>query len=382
MTELESDMLPPGARSAAFFVMVETEMRRLDVTPDVAEHAKVAVKAADVPGLDPLKLYAEWRNDVMAMGGDALAQAVSDPGKAYLGWLAERLKDPFHVTFRAVRTFGKNRDVEGVNEFVHLRWPQEVAWGHRLRASEDDRTAFFSTLFLRQAAFNPSKSFLEVAEAYESAMLDHSFATAAERAATTRSIRLGSGTTAYRPAFLRLYEVKHALSLDRMKPAEMAAAAHRARESQAIDRNRGLAEAACRAAKASPMSRLVGVIHVARETLRGPDQLVQEERAFLEAAGKGEVALLSGGLPHFEFIKWLRARPAATAIEPADEDPNLTRILASPTRWVESLSRDLHDLGARDPRALGSWLAPIVERQRPAPMDCVVDFGFHLLGRA
>lgn len=381
MTELVADMLPPG-RSAAVIEMIEARLQRLAVAPEVEAEAVGIVKAAGVPGLDQAKLFAEWRSDVLASDGDDFKVACEDPPGIYLEWLRARVKDPFHVTFRAVSQYSKNRDLNGANEFVYVRWPQEVAWAHRLRASGDDRTAFFSTLFLRQAAHNTAKAFHEVAAAFDSAMREHSFALADEHKLTAKAIRLGVGEVTHRPAFLRLYEVKHATTVDRMSPTEMAALALRARESQAVDRNRVYGATACALAQLTPISRLIGVIHVARETLRDSDQLVLEERTFLESVAKGEIALLSGGIPNLEFIHWLRARAPVDVLAPHDEDPNLAKVLGSPGRWVAGLPRDYHDYGAGDQRKLASWLTPIITKQRPVPLDCVVDFGFHLIATA
>lgn len=379
MNENAETILP--GRGKAMMEMIVERLADLSISPEAEAEALAIVKSAATPGFDPAKLYAEWRSDVLASGDGEFDEARVDPSQSYLTWLAERVADPYRISFRAVQAFTKGRDVEGVNEFVHLRWGQELAWGHRLRASPDDRVAFLSSLFLRQVAFNGYKAFIDVAEAFESATADFAFASATEHRMTPKAIRLGTDETAYRPAFLRLYEVRFSSQLDAMLPEQLMASAAKARQAQATDRNLYLSVSALKAARESRLSRLLSVIKVGMDTLRSPDQLVAAETTFLEAMSRGEVELASGGLPHLEFIRWLRATEPVVVPPERAFDPGYPRILGAPGHWADRLSRDFHEIGARDRDTLSSWLSPIVSRARSIPMDCVTDYGYHLLRR-
>lgn len=370
----------PG-RGKAMMDLILERVAALSISDEATATAHSIVKGAGVPGLDPAKLHSEWKSDVLASDDEVFETARIDPSRTYLEWLSDRVKDPYRVSFRAVQAFTRNRDLEGVNEFVHLRWPQELAWGHRLRASREDRVAFLSALFLRQVANNSFKVFQDVAAAFESAMSDFTFSSAPEHRLNPRAIRLGREETGYRPAFLRLFEIRFSTSLDTMTAVQIAAGAAKAREDQSVDRNLALGEAAASAARSSPMSRLFSVIQVAIDTHRSPDQLVVDEAAFLDLVRKGSIELATGGLPHLEFIRWLRGTAPSTPSGGHVADPQYPRVLGNPRQWVERLSSDFHDLGGKSMEKVTEWLAPIVSGKRPVPLDCVVDYGFHLVVR-
>ena len=376
---------PPSDPGAVLRLLLERK-RRLDVADHVHKRAAATVKAEGVPGMDETRLFQDWQNDVLADRERAtFTGAAADPGKAYLGYVAERVADPYHVSFRAVNALAKQAGEEEANTFVHVRWNQEMAWARRLRSAADDRVAVLAQLFLRSAAKEPGKAFAELAGAWSTAIEDIRFATAPEHHLSEGAIRALPDEVAYRPAFLRLYAIKHGANLDRMNEAQLSVAAAQARASEETERRGELSAASVAAARRSPLSRMLGVLDAAAETRRSSDVLVLDEARFLVEVARGRLPKVVRGLPYAEFIAWLRSNPPGPEPEPVaigDEAHHaMARILSTPIYWLNKLPEDYEGVGCLDVDNFRDWANPIATGKAPVPRDPVADYGLHLVRR-
>jgi hypothetical protein len=372
--------------SAALRLLLERQ-RRLEVADHVHERAAAVLKADGVPGMDERRLFADWKNDIICDRERAtFREAAADPAASYLGYVEGRIAEPYHVSYRAVRALAKQVDEDEANTFVHVRWHQELAWARRFRAGADDRVAVLSQLFLRAAAKDPCKAFADLATAWATAIDEIRFSTAPEHDLSESAIRALPGEVSYRPAFLRLYEIKHGSVLDQMKDGNLLAAAAQARSAEEADRRGDLAAGSVAAARRSPLSRLPGVISVAAETGRGSNALVRDERRFLSDLSRGRWPKVVRGLPYSEFLDWLRTTPPEPEPAPVaigdDEHLALTRLLAAPMSWLNNLPEAYRELDSHDVDTFREWAFPLSAGTAPVPLDAVADYGFHLVRKA
>ncbi len=347
-----------------------------------------AAKRSGIKGLDEVRLWQEWRNDLLARPGGrggAFVEAAADPAGNYLRWLVDRLADPFHVSYRAVDAAARRIGVSKANLLVDIRWPQEVAWARRSRGSAEDRVAIVSQAFLLNAVKDPSAEFVRMADAFLRALDDPGYVMAPEHGYSVDEIAAGYGKPDFGPLFWRHGSVTLQDRLERMPAKDMRNAASVVRKAQASDvATRARARAASLARRAN-MARSVGVIEIALESGLTADGLVDAQEDFVKALETGDVPVPPDvGLPYEEFCAWLRTiRPATQdVVSPMDElisESDLLSIMSNPIRWVQSLPSDYHNLGGRNPHVFHAWLRPLANRSRPFPRDPVVDFGFRLV---
>ncbi len=370
----------------SMLALVKVRRQALQLAPFVREEAEARVKAEGVPGMDEGRLNTEWVNDVLAdPDARAYEAASADPAGAYRGFLDQRIREPYHVTFRAMRALAQRVGATRANTFVHLRWWQEIAWAKRMRAFDSARTAVLAHSFLLQAARDPGRAFTELAAAWEVASLDGAYMRSPSHEMTEHAIRYGNALPAHTPVFLGLFATKLGENLDRMGLANLSRAAVHARQHEEAELRAVHARKAANAARRSPLSRIMGVIDVAIETGRSSNALVVDEGRFLVELERGRTPCATAGLPYSEFMDWLRAAPPAE--DPGPPPPGtavyqeLTTLLARPLTWLGALPHDYQQAGASEVAVYQAWVGPVARREVPTPRDLVVDYGFHLVQR-
>ncbi len=363
--------------------LIVERKRTLQVAAFVREEAVARIKAEGTYGMDEPSVFSDWVNDVLADPDPrGYAAAAAEPAKAYSAYVATRLADPFHVSYRAVRALAKRTNEVEANAFVHLRWRQELAWAQRIRGMRSAKEAVLAHTFLRSAARNPSREFCDLAQAWDAAKEDGSFLRSSSHDLTAHEIRHGNKMPCHKPVFLGLTNQRKGEKLERMGLERLSGAANAARKVEEDEIRGVFASKAANAARRNPLCRIMGIIGVAIETARGPDLLVAEERRFLVELERGKVRCGTAGLPYNEFVDWLRATPAGEEPPPPQPYDDACHVLAQhlirPSAWLAALPDDYIHAGAMDATTYRSWIHPIASREVPTPRDLVCSYGFHL----
>ena len=384
----------------AYGRLLDMKLAALDVKSEDREKAKAMVAACATEGFDENVLWYEWRNDVvlfreasksrvmpiLSAERDPFTPARKDPSSAYLAWLKERLDDPFRVSWRAVMRALRVVPLERANHFRDISWHQEIAWAHRLRASDDDRTAIASGRFLLLATKDASTQFVRLVKSWVS--VDSLFNLAPAHLFTAEDIRIGMGTGEHEPLFLRLIRAETATWFDKADLRTRRLVADRVREAENSAQKVFARIRAVELVRKAPLARLVGVIQVAIEMGFSSDQLVEEESVYVGMLDSGEVEVPAGtGLPYQDFLHWLRLRkPSKSAVlgptDSIEAEGERLDIILSPRRWIEGLPRDYGYMDAANPLVFQQWFMPIRLNERPFPRDPRVDYGFHLVRRS
>jgi len=337
------------------------------------------------PGLSEADLYLEWFNDLLCDGRER-QKALSSPDLHYLSWLAGRVKNPFHISFRdhqgLMRRFGSP---ETANQLVNVVWKQEIAWAHRLRLSKDDKTAILANIFLLAATQNPSRELSRLAEMRETVMSEMDYALAPEHECPPAQIRsdphIGGRFT---PLFLRRYRVAAQSKIVQMTPEQLLHLAETVRHKEKKARRFLAAERAIIICRRSPLCRLTGVIAAAAEAGYDSDALVAGEATFLDKLSSGEETIEPNtGTPYVEFIAWLRRNPPVQPqnIGSFTSQTALNAAIVNPSRFIDTLPEGYRDLGAGVRDVFAAWIAPYLAGD-VAPIDLVCDYGFHLVGES
>ncbi|AOG02800.1 hypothetical protein [Bosea sp. RAC05] len=362
------------------------QQQRLALTDQTRKRAVAMVAETGIAGMSEADLYLEWFNDALC-DKDIRTKAGLDPAAHYLDWLADRLLEPFRVSYRTYNKIKRLWGVETVNLVVNVVWPQEIAWGHRMRLSGDDRVAFMANVFLVSAARDPSRECLRLAEARMNAVQDLGYSMAVAHEFTPSQIRsdphVGSG---FEPLFIRAYRPLVAERISSMTPAQLSHLAETVRHKESLERRGLAAQRAVMACRRSPLSRINGVISSAIEMKYDSDRLVLAEEMFLDKLAAGEITVdLDVGLPYRDFINFIRHTPPDSILEaslPVDAmvaEAALFTVVANPEGFISTLPEQYHQLQAGVRTVFGSWLRPIASRQRATPRDLVCDYGFHLV---
>lgn len=103
-------------------------------------------------------LVTRWVDSQMLRG----ATCSEGQDKAFLSWVEERMSRPFLIEPYTVQQAVLKYGAEVTNEFIGLRWEQEVAWAHMMRASDNSRIIFLAAIWLNAARLNPARAFLEM----------------------------------------------------------------------------------------------------------------------------------------------------------------------------------------------------------------------------
>ncbi|CAH1688528.1 conserved hypothetical protein [Hyphomicrobiales bacterium] len=371
----------------ANFLLEQRE--RLRLKAETRAFSVEFVQTNGITGMSEPDLHMEWFNDVVC-DASRRASAAQDPDGSYRAWLAQRVRDPFAVSYRTYDKMKRRWNIESVNLMINVVWHQEIAWAQRTRLSPDDRDAFLANLFLVAAAKDPSRECLRLAEAREIAAQDPAYATAIEHDFPPGQIRMDPNIGArFVPLWLRTYRFQTAERLNTMNGTQMMHLAEKVRQMEKQERRVIVAERAVAACRRNPISRMIGVISVAIEVGWDADLLVAAEQLFLEKLLKGELTLAPDtGLPYTEFTQFVRTTPAEALADLTGPEFNLTSeadlfsVVADSRGFVNALPDNYHNLGAAEVEVFRAWLAPLATRKRAVPRDLVVDYGFHLVAQS
>lgn len=362
------------------------QQQRLALPEGLRGRAADIVSQAGVAGMSEPELQLEWFNDALC-DKDLRAKALADPAGHYLNWVEDRVKTPFRVSYRIYDKIKRLWGVEAVNLVVNVVWPQEIAWGHRLRLSNDDRVAFMANVFLVSAARDPSRECLRLAETRATAVQDPVYTMAVAHEFSPAQIRSDPHIAAnFEPLFLRAYRSLVADRINAMTPAQLSHLADTVRHKEGLERKALAWKRAVMACRRSPLSRVNGVISAAIEMNYDADTLILVEEIFLAKLAAGEISVdMDVGLPYRDFISFIRQTPAGSIPEtslPVDamaSEAALFSVVANPEGFIATLPDQYHQLGAGERLKFTNWLRPIAGRQRATPRDLVCDYGFHLV---
>jgi len=292
-------------------------------------------------------LVSEWKTDQIASGG-----LPDDPDTDFLSWLTLRCQTPFYVSPRAVRKAVVTHGPALTNEFVSVRWKQEVAWAHMMRASDNTRIIFLAATWLRSAQLNPAKSFLEMLDIF-SRLNDPAYRKSPNLNLSVDEI-FGSRTQGeWRPVWIRHAEqcFGKAASALRLTPAYL----DMVKES----RDQGLEM--IRRKSGEQHAERIAQLRLARSYMTwrkaallglSSNDLLQTRDDFLDCIRDGR--LMPEAAPLMQFVRFIGERHSRDRGEWLPEDdwcspdwrdglPEELRQMASPRsvvfrRWVESLA--------------------------------------------
>lgn len=364
-------------------------IRALAVPPSAMEEARIAADASGMREPDAAqRLYREWLNDLVAVHGGLQFQAAArDPQGSFLGWLASRLANPWHVSHRAHAAVRARHGDEVAILIGGVRWPQEVAWAQRMRGDDNDRVAFLAEMWLQAARRDPAKLFKGVADLYVAeAALDPSYASNPAHLLSDQEILDGEEDVCHwRPLWLRFSEREFGRLVNATPRARLSVLAQRVREAEWRDRRaRGHARQAEALRRWRPAT-MVAVLEAAIAHGLSSDDLVAAERDFVSEVERGGVDLTSVPTPAWRVFARRLGSWAGLSSAPSDVEraQRIEAIHALPPSWADRMPDDLHVVGATDHRRLMMWFdAVAVTGARTPPEDPAVDYAMWLLEAA
>lgn len=332
------------------------------------------------------RLYQEWLNDVITLRGTIVYRdAMRRPDSEFFAWLEVRLKDPYHLSPRALKLAQAHLSSDAAKALVTVKWRQEIAWAKRMRLADEDTTACLAGLWLKAAERSPIEAFrailavhTDARDARPSSDFDHGFDMLSpqeiERLPLDRApdllMWLKSAEATFgedmnrRPGFMR----KGALQARREAKSE-SDRKHRQRKAEMLRRNR-------------PALSFTVLGILARRSLSA-DDIFASEQAFVDAVAEGRSACpaRSDGTP--EFLRWASAWSGqAPAVEPLDLIARGEKLRSLSPIWLKSLPESVRSLGGAKVGLFNQWVA---ERCNPSsdppPADPVIDFALWLLAR-
>ncbi len=360
------------------------KLASINLTAQTLAQAEDIIAASPLNGKDALKrLRREWMNDVLQRD-DMFGDAIKSPNAKFLTWISTRVRDPFHVTYRAAEKAARLYSPEFANLMHFVRWRQEVAWAERMRGDDNDRIAVLSFLFFTSSTADPAKAFLGLCESYMLSMSagGTNYVNHPNHRLTPDQILAGEGEQGWVPLFVGYAERTVGRQLVEMPPARFAKlAAHARNEERAARRRRSAAGIVARI-RQSPMSRLPGLIFEAVRYRLGSNDLVALENAFLLSVEQGEVEL-NGSDPYPAFLRYLQAHSGDRMLPPEDSEAmrRIASIRTLNNEWLSGLSSDLKQFGGGDGRVLAKWRMQVMRGDREAPVDPLVDYAFFLIER-
>jgi hypothetical protein len=332
------------------------------------------------------RLYQEWLNDVITLRGTIVYRdAMRRPDSEFLAWLEVRLKDPYHLSPRALKLAQIHLSSDAAKALVTVKWRQEIAWAKRMRLADEDTTACLAGLWLKAAERSPIESFrailavhTDVRDARPSSDFDHGFDMLSpqeiERLPLDRAPDLlmwlksaeatFGGDMNRRPGFMR----KGALQARREAKSE-SDRKHRRRKAEMLRRNR-------------PALSFTVLGILARRGLSA-DDIFASEQAFVDAVAEGRSACpaRSDGTP--EFLRWASAWSGqAPAVEPLDLIARGEKLRSLSPIWLKSLPESVRSLGGAKVGLFNQWVAERCNpSSEPPPADPAIDFALWLLAR-
>lgn len=335
------------------------------------------------------KLFIEWLNDTLVFYGEKyFKDCAKDPDKAFLNWLSERFKKPYHVTFRATDTIRVKYGGETALLFSEVRWFQEVAWAQKMRESDNDRICFLAEMWLKAAERDPKARFIDIIDCYaNSACFDPMYSDNPVHMLCVQEI-YNSNTESYHwnPLWLRFAEKEFGKMINSMPRNKLNLLAQQVRQSAYNERCQTVIKDQISFLKQYPPSRMIGVLTVALQKGLNSDDILLCEKKFLTAVQKGTIELNSKQTPFWRtFLKTLEnymgTAPAPDQTQSEQRIKNLEQTI-DPV-WDQTLPTDFIRLGAQKPINLLSWYNEIVkEKTRLPPEDPVIDYGMWLVENA
>lgn len=356
----------------------------LRLTDDLVGDTRARCKSA---GVDFEAVHKEWLNECLQDTG-MYSTAVADPDAHFRTWIDGRLADPFRVSFVVEAGAMRRIDTDALRFNIGV-WAQEIAWAHRLRRSRDATTVILSDLFLRHARNDTAKQFNALLTLFLIESESFEYMMAKEHTLSPLEIRAGQGSESFTPLFLRHAKVAFEAALvavinhpDQEKIVDKARLQEE-QEMQAFARERVVAKI-----QQGRMVRMYSIVRAAIDLGLDSDWLLALHEVFVEQVRRGEIPLPMGvGLPHSEFLAWLRLQRLKWRPERVDPIVNqanaeLATIVERPRQWINELPDEYRDLGARNSINYKQWISPIVSNRRHAPVDFALDYGFHLVALA
>ncbi len=330
------------------------------------------------------RLHREWLNDVLSLhGGVVFADAVRDPSRAFLGWLEERVRDPYHLSHRALAAARQKVGADAALVLVSVRWSQEIAWARTMRMAEADRTSCLAGLWLAAVGREPGRLFSSLVDAYAEAVEDPAYRDGGLHDLTAAMIEKGPlQSPPWTPLWLRSAEVLFGGTLA-SDPGRVRTAARQVRARAAAERAAGDRERKATAMQRSRPSLSPSVLMALARRGLSSDDVAAAERAFIDGVGRGDLACAPASDGTAEFLAF--AARWADAVAAPDEAEALARrsaVAALSLAWARRLPEAWKAIGCTDPERLRAWCRSIVEGDRTPPSDPMVDYGSWLVSAA
>jgi hypothetical protein len=364
-------------------VLAETreKLKAIAVGESCVAQATATVASSGHQYSDEAKLRSEWRNIVLNSDEDDYKDVRSDPEGAYLEWLRDRLTKPFEVPGYAFNKTVRRFGAEFANDVLRQYWPIEIAWAKRLRRSSDPATAVLASMFVRAAVRETGAEFVVFADALKIAYEDASYMEAQELRYSENEIRFGYGSNTFRPAFLRLYEARMALIMQKRSEAELLAMMRAARSAEEQELKILAARRAVSAVEKSSLLYSPSVLQAAGEMQVDADELVRLQAGFVERLRDGRVVIpATAGWPQSEFIDFIRTFDRSEPV-PEVEKKSIHNAAMHPAHWIAALPKSFSSLDAGNVEAYRTWMETITSRKDYAPLDPVAHYGMFLVRR-
>lgn len=340
-------------------------------------------RAAEITGdsNQSVRLHREWLNDVLSLhGGVVYADAIRDPARAFLGWLEERVRDPYHLSHRALSGARQKVGPDHALILFSVRWSQEVAWARRMRGSEHDRTACLAGLWLAAAGREPLRIFGSVVDCYGPALEDITYRDGGLHDLTATMIENGSlQSPPWTPLWQRSAEALFGATLAG-DPARVRTAARQVRAKAAADHLAAECDRRVTALRRSRPSLSPSVLMSLTRRGLSSDDVVAAEQAFLDQVGSGQITCERGSDGTGEFLAFaVRWADAVAAPDGAEALARRSAVAALSLAWARRLPEAWKVIGCADPDRLRSWCRAIMEGERTPPLDPMLDYGVWLV---
>lgn len=358
-------------------------VKGLSVSEATMEQAAKLVTDADIKDGDACtRLYREWVNDTVVVEGRRPPRFKRDRDAQFLEWLTLRVREPYHVTFRAHEAVRASSGDNVALLFSEVRWSQEVAWASRMRGSDNDRIAVLAETWLTAARRDPSKLFRGLVDIYvEEALADPAYIGSVFHELTVDQIIEHGDQSHWRPLWLRFAEREFGRRLNAMKRGQLESLAARFRDNEALARASTRRTRQVEVLRARRPSLMIAVLTAAAERGLSSDALVDAEAAFIDAVQAGEfdhqsrIRDASWRIFLDRLAAWSGPRPK---LDQSEADRRITLIEELPPSWPATLPQPFRDIGSHEQDTLVSWLQAIRRGFRAAPKDPVVDYGLWL----
>jgi len=332
------------------------------------------------------RLHQEWLNDIITLRGTIVYRdAMRRPNSAFLAWLEVRLKDPYHLSPRALKLAQTHLSSDAAKALVTVKWRQEIAWAKRMRLADEDTTACLAGLWLKAAERNPIESFRAMLSIYMDT-LDTGHSVCCGQGLDTLSpeeiVRLPLGRA---PDLLMWLEsAKAAFGVDIKKsPGFVRKGAQQARreaKSEVDLQHRQRKASMLRRNRPALSLTVLGIL--ARRGLSA-DDIFASEQAFVDAVAEGRSTCpaRSDGTP--EFLRWASAWSGqAPQAEPLDLIARGEKLRSLSSIWLRSLPESVRSLGGAKVGLFNRWVTErCTPSSKPPPADPVIDYALWLLAR-